>query len=109
MTEQKIYPHLDKPPSLGDLNQTAAFLLAELHLQNELLYSALNKGAKNSPTPDNETISTLISLFRRALDDPASREDLFQFPLRSYIREDGSHCVTLLENLRASLPDQEVT
>jgi hypothetical protein len=99
MPEQKTYSHLDKPPSLGDLNQTAAFILAELHLQNGLLYSASNKDAKNNPIPDKETIASLVNFFRRVLDDPANRDDPTEFPLRSYIREDGSHAETLLENL----------
>jgi hypothetical protein len=109
MPEQKTYPHLDNPSLLGDLNQTAAFLLAELHLQNELLYSAINKGAKNNPVPDKETLVDLVNLFRQVLDDPASREELFQFPVRSYVLENGHQCETLLENLQAKLHGQGTT
>jgi hypothetical protein len=108
--EPKPYPHLDEPPSLGDLNQSTAFILAELHLQNELLYSASNKGAKNNPVPDQETLTSLVSLFRRVLDDPANRDNSFGFPLREYIREDGTHDgMTLLENLREEFQHRRAT
>jgi hypothetical protein len=110
MPEPKTYPHLDKPPSLGDLNQAAAFFLAELHLQNELLYSASNKGTKNNPVPDKETLACLVNLFRRVLDDPAHRDNPFSFPLRSHIREDGTHDgMTLLEDLQEEDRRQEAT
>jgi hypothetical protein len=109
MPESKTYPHLDEPPKPGDLNQIAAFFLAELHLQNELLYSAGNKGAKDAPIPDNETLSMLVNFFRRTLDDPVNRDDPFAFHLRGFVLENGRRCETLLENLRVSLAHQEVT
>jgi hypothetical protein len=107
--KQELYPHLDKQPTLGDLNQTTAFILAELQMQNEQMYSASIEDAQFDPVPDKEHLAMLINFFRRVLDDPATRDNDFSFPLRSYIREDGTHTGTLLEDLREACRVQKAT
>jgi hypothetical protein len=107
--KQKLYPHLDKRSSLGDLNRTAAFILAELQMQNEQMYSASLKNPPFDPVPDKEHLAMLVNFFRRVLDDPATRGKDFSFPLRSYIREDGTHACTLLEDLREAYRNQKAT
>jgi hypothetical protein len=101
-TKQETYPHLELPPTLGDTNFQTACVLAEMHMQNELLYALLAKKAKNSPVPSQDDLNNLITFFLDYLDDPLSRDKPCNLPLRQYIRADGTHDnVTLLENLRA--------
>jgi hypothetical protein len=83
-------------------NANTAFILAELHMQNELLYALLNKEAKNKPVPDAESIMRLYHFFLPILNDPVNKDEIYQLPLRQYIRYDGtSEDTTLLENLEA--------
>jgi hypothetical protein len=97
-------PNTPKTMSVADASDSCvntAFLLAELHTQNELLYALVNKGAKNSPVPDRETITSLYHFFLSVLRDPATDRNS-DLPVRAHTREDGT-CddMTLLEDIRA--------
>jgi hypothetical protein len=94
--------YLESMPTVGTTNINTALLLAELHIQNELLYALLNKDAKNNPVPDKESIRSLYRFYRSALDDPASTDTKYPLPLRDYIRPDNtSDDMTLLEDIQA--------
>jgi hypothetical protein len=100
--KQETYPHLKLPVMVGDTNFQTACVLAELHMQNELLYGLLNKNTKSNPIPDQDSIGSLISFFFAYLNDPASKDMPECLPLRHSIRANGTHDnVTLLEDLAA--------
>jgi hypothetical protein len=89
-------------------NANTAFVLAELHMQNELLYALVNKDAKNKPIPNSESIMRLYHFYLQILNDPANTDGSYQLPLRQYIRADKTHDnMTLLENLEARDAGQE--
>jgi|GEM_PF-6313679 len=92
-----------KTPSISsDSNVNTAFVLAELHMQNELLFAMMNKNAKYKPVPDIESIMRLYHFFLPVLNDGACIDSNYHLPLREYTRLDGTHeGTTLLENLEA--------
>jgi len=86
----------------GDNNVNTAFVLAELHMQNELLFAIANKDAKNKPIPDAESITRLYHFFLEVLKDGANIDSRYHLPLQEYVRRDGTgEDTTLLENLEA--------